>query len=143
MQSQLVPYVQEQVRGVVNDFWLAEECIVAGGTCLLFIVSLFCLPNKPIVIHGLTRLCRPIDLKDVEIYQNERWAWPTSDQKSASGGNVMHAGWRGGVANLKPSDRGGWTRGSDGSVTVGEDRCVSENKIRGLLLVLMLALIWI
>lgn len=57
----------------------------------------------------------------MSIYQNERWAYPTSSQISSCGGNVTTAGWKGGPANLKPSDRGAWTKGGDGSITVGED----------------------
>jgi len=83
----------------------------------------------PYVLEGLRQLINDVslseehvssELKEISIYQNERWVWPTSSQVSACNGNVSQAGWKNGVSNLKPSDRGAWTKESDGSITVGE-----------------------
>jgi hypothetical protein len=64
------------------------------------------------------------ELKEISIYQNERWASPTSSQISLCNGNVIQAGWKNGVSGLKPRDRGAWTMGSDGSITAGESKYV-------------------
>ncbi|KAF8322741.1 hypothetical protein DL93DRAFT_2071698 [Clavulina sp. PMI_390] len=89
-QSRIIPIVIQEGRSLVNDSSLSEEHITAA------------------------------ELREVFIFQNERWSWPSSAQTSSAGGSIIAAGWKGGVNSLKASDRGAWTRGADGSVTVGE-----------------------
>ncbi|KAF8340631.1 Peroxin/Dysferlin domain-containing protein, partial [Cantharellus anzutake] len=59
------------------------------------------------------------ELRSVEVFQNERWAWPSSSAVSAAHGETLPAGWKNGAANLKPTERLPWTRGKDGSGGVG------------------------
>ncbi|KAH9841736.1 integral peroxisomal membrane peroxin-domain-containing protein [Rhodofomes roseus] len=91
-----------------------------------------------------TRLARLIDddrledrhwratLRDVELFENERWAAPTgragsvmsrsvSDvgEDAVKAGLTSDAGWA--KTNLKPGERKAWTRGRDGWSGVGED----------------------
>jgi len=59
------------------------------------------------------------ELRTVEVFQNERWAWPSSSMISAAHGDTKLAGWRNGATNLKPTERSPWTRRKDGSGGVG------------------------
>jgi len=63
-------------------------------------------------------------LRTVEVFQNERWAWPSSSATSAAHGDALLAGWKNGATNLKPTERLPWTRKKDGSGGVGSARQV-------------------
>ena len=63
-------------------------------------------------------------MRTVEVFQNERWAWPSSSATSAAHGDALLAGWKNGATNLKPTERLPWTRRKDGSEGVGSARHV-------------------
>ncbi|KAF9502745.1 hypothetical protein BS47DRAFT_1356814 [Hydnum rufescens UP504] len=90
-QSKVISIVSSQLQRILNEVSLSEKHIEAK------------------------------ELREIEVFQNERWARPSSSATSAANGNVIVAGWKYGDSNLKPIERRAWTREPDGSQAVGDD----------------------
>lgn len=54
------------------------------------------------------------ELREVELWENERWVAGSGDENAA-----LDAGWS--KANLRPVERKAWTRGRDGWSGVADD----------------------
>jgi hypothetical protein len=134
-QFKVISIVSSQLQRILNEVSLAEKHIEAKGqsVCLvsssLFFFKFFkFLSPFHSSIHTIDTTCWIIhfglELREIEVFQNERWARPSSSATSAANGNVIMAGWKHGDSNLKPMERRAWTREPDGSQAVGDDRFV-------------------
>ena len=106
------PLLSDRVRQFVNDVSLPEKIIPHS------IGSFF-----SSVVPQVTDF-EGLELRTVEVFQNERWTWPSSSAVSAVHGDTLLAGWKNGAANLKPTERLPWTRRKDGSGGIGSARHV-------------------
>ncbi|KAH8104745.1 integral peroxisomal membrane peroxin-domain-containing protein [Cristinia sonorae] len=91
------------------------------------ILPALALTMEPYSKHTRARLARFIDddrledkhwraeMKEVELWENERWSPPSTDPD----GYALNLGWN--KSNLKPGERRAWTRGRDGVTAVAED----------------------
>ncbi|KAI0953550.1 hypothetical protein AcW1_007738 [Taiwanofungus camphoratus] len=59
------------------------------------------------------------EMREVELYENERWSPSASTSSSSEDIASLDAGW--GKAYLKPGERKAWTRGRDGWSGVSDD----------------------
>ncbi len=82
------------------------------------------LPRLKLIRAGLTRLVDNdrledkhwrSELREVELWENERWLLPTSGDESLQLGSCWSK------VNLKPGERRAWTRGRDGWSGVADD----------------------
>jgi len=90
-QSNLIPIAATRLHRIINDVSLSDKHIESRK------------------------------LGEIEVFQNERWAWPSSSATNAANGSVIVAGWKNGDSNLRSTERRAWTRERDGSQAVGDD----------------------